>query len=430
MAADDNASRNGGTYATPRGLFAWCLFDWANSGFPTVIATFVFSAYFAKAVAPSEIIGTGYWGWATSVSALAIAIVSPVLGAIADRAGRRKPWIATLSLLCIAGTAALWFTKPDPAFMMVGLVAFVVANFAFETGGVFYNAMLPDLAAPRMIGRVSGWGWGLGYLGGLTCLAVALAGFVQPEHPWFGLDKGQAEHLRATALLVAAWFAVFIIPFLLWTPDRVSAGIDAATAIRDGVRTLLGTLRRVREHGNIVRYLIAHMVYTDGLNTLFAFGGIYAAGTFDMDFQELILFGIALNVTAGLGAAAFAWIDDAIGPKRTILIAIAGLTILSTILLLIESKTVFWIVALPLGLFMGPAQSASRSLMARLAPEALRAEMFGLHALSGKATAFVGPAALGWVTIAFDSQRAGMATILVFFVAGAILLLPVRDPHG
>ena len=169
------------------------------------------------------------------------------------------------------------------------------------------------------------------------------------------------------------------------------------------------------------------MIYTDGLNTLFAFGGIYAAGCFGMDFSELILFGIAINVTAGLGAAGFAWIDDRIGPKRTIQIAVIGLTVLGGALVLVEGKTLFWVFALPLGIFGGPAQAASRSLMAHMAPAEIRTEMFGLYALSGKATAFMGPALLAWVTVAFGSQRAGMATILVFFVVGLVILSSVPD---
>ena len=415
--------------AGPRALIGWCLFDWANSGFPTIIATFVFSAYFARAVAADEVSGTAYWGWATSASALAVALFAPVMGAIADRSGRRKSWLVPLSALCIAATAMLWFTKPDPAYALFGLVGFAVANFAFESSMVFYNAMLPDLVPPRLLGRLSGWGWGLGYAGGLCCLAIAFAGFAMPETPWFGLDKAQAEHIRATAVLVAVWYAVFMVPFLAWTPDRGGERIPWAEAVRKGFSTLFGTLRDLRRHGNIARFLLARMIYNDGLTTLFAFGGIYATGTFGMEFQELILFGIALNVTAGLGATAFAWIDDWIGSKPTILISITGLGILGFLLLLVDSKTWFWILALPLGIFMGPAQSASRSLMARLAPEGLRTEMFGLFAFSGKATAFLGPAVLGWATLAFGGQRAGMATILVFFGVGAILLLPVRDPR-
>ncbi len=250
---------------------------------------------------------------------------------------------------------------------------------------------------------------------------------VQAETPVFGLDKDKAEHLRATGPLVAAWFAVFAVPFFLWTPDRPSRGLAVGTAFRRGLTTLIDTLRRVRDYRHIARFLLAHMMYAEGLNTLFAFGGIYAAGTFGMDFDELILFGIAINLTAGLGAAVFAWVDDWIGPKRTIQIAVASLGVLGLVLVLVEGKALFWTFALPLGIFVGPAQAASRSLMARLAPEEIRTEMFGLFALSGKATAFLGPALLAWVTVVLQSQRAGMATIMVFFVIGLALLAGVPD---
>jgi UMF1 family MFS transporter len=172
------------------------------------------------------------------------------------------------------------------------------------------------------------------------------------------------------------------------------------------------------------------MLYTDGLNTLFVFGGIYAAGSFGMDTEEILIFAILLNVTAGLGATAFGWIDDWIGAKRTILIAVAALTLFGGLILLVESKTWFYVLGAAIGVFAGPAQSASRSLMARLAPAGLRTEMFGLYALSGKATAFVGPALVGWLTVWAGSQRIGMATILAFFVVGWLLLLPLREPRA
>ena len=400
-----------------RALFAWCLYDWANSAFPTVVATFVFAAYFTKAVAADVVSGTAQWGYAMSLSALGVALAGPLLGAVADHSGRRKPWLLAFTVLCVLATAMLWFTRPDPADVLWALFFVALANFAFETGMVFYNAMLPDLAPPGMIGRISGWGWGLGYGGGLACLALVLA----------MLDMGESNQVRASTLLVAAWFAVFSVPLFIAVPDAAASGISAGEAVRRGLATLIGTLRRVREHAHIARYLLARMIYTDGLNTLFAFGGIYAAGTFGMDFSELILFGIGINVTAGLGAAAFAWIDDRIGPKRTILISVAALTVLGGILLVVPSKTLFWIVAMPLGIFVGPAQAASRSLMAHLAPPEVRTEMFGLYALSGKATAFLGPALLAWVTTAAGSQRAGMATILAFFVIGALLMRGVPD---
>jgi len=418
------------TPASRLGSFSWCLYDWANSAFPTVITTFVFPAYFIKAIAADEISGTSQWGWTLSLSGLAVAVAAPLLGAVADYAGRRKPWILAFTLLSAVLTGLLWNAKPDVAFILLALVLAGGANFAFEMAMVFYNAMLPDLTTRGRIGRLSGWGWGLGYAGGLACLGVALVALVQAEVPVFGLDKETSEHLRAMGPLVALWMVVFAVPLFLWTPDRPSTGKAAGEAIREGWAALVNTIRRVREFRTVVRYLIARMIYIDGLNTLFAFGGIYAAGTFGMDFSELILFGIAINVTAGLGAAGFAWIDDWIGPKRTIQIAVTGLMFLGSALLVVEGKTMFWVFALPLGIFVGPAQAASRSLMAHLAPADMRTEMFGLYALSGKATAFLGPALLAWVTVAFDSQRAGMATIIVFFVVGLFLLAGVPDQRG
>jgi UMF1 family MFS transporter len=233
--------------------------------------------------------------------------------------------------------------------------------------------------------------------------------------------------VRATALLVAVWFAVFSLPLFLFTPDAGSSGLAPGEAVRRGLATLAATFRGIGEHRLIVRFLIARMIYTDGLNTLFAFGGIYAAGTFGMGLDEVILFGIALNASAGLGAFLFAWVDDWIGPKRTILISLGALTVLAAAVLAAQTKTQFWVSGVMLGVFVGPAQAASRSLMARLAPPHLRAEMFGLYAFSGKATAFVGPAVLAWVTAYWGSQRAGMATILVFFAAGMALLWPLPE---
>ena len=421
------SSENQSGSVAKKGLVAWCLYDWANSAFPTVIITFVFAAYFTKGVAKDVVTGTSQWGWAMSISALAVGLLAPILGAVADKGGRRKPWLLVFTGLTVIASALLWQIKPDVSFVMLALILAGLANFAFEMGMVFYNAMLPDIAPRKMLGRWSGWGWGIGYIGGLTCLAVTLAGFVQTETPWFGLSRDMAEHLRATPVLVAVWFALFAIPLFLLTPDQPSRRLSPTAAIRDGIGILLATFKKIRSYSQVARYLLARMIYTDGINTLFAFGGIYAAGTFGMPFSELIMFGIAINLTAGLGAAIFAWLDDKIGPKRVILIALVVLTVLGGILLIIQDKTQFWIFGVLLGLFVGPAQSASRSLMAHIAPAELRTEMFGLYAFSGKATAFIGPALLALATDMFQSQRAGMATILIFFLVGGLLLLPVVD---
>ena len=411
------------------GIAGWCLYDWANSAFTTVITTFIFAAYFTSAVAENDTIGTAQWGYASSAAAILIAVLGPTLGAIADKGGRRKIWLFGFTWLGAALTMLLVLVRPNPEDALLALMLFVAAAVAMDMGQVFYNSMLPTLAPRAWLGRVSGWGWGLGYAGGLACLVAALYGFVESGAPWLGADTEQAEHVRATAVLVGLWVIVFSLPLLLITPDRRGAGLPAGQAVRQGLATLAETIRQVRRHAAIVRFLIAYLFYMNGLVTLFAFGGIYAAGTFDMDLAEVIRFGIALNVSAGLGAAAFAWVDDWIGPKRTVQIALAGLIVTGSILIVTESKLVFWIVGFLLGTFVGPAQAASRSFMARLVPKDMETEMFGLYALSGKATVFAGPLVLATVTQAFDSQRAGVASILVFFIVGLALLRFVPEPR-
>ncbi|MFQ5985093.1 MAG: MFS transporter, partial [Alphaproteobacteria bacterium] len=289
----------------------------------------------------------------------------------------------------------------------------------------------PEITPRARIGRISGWGWGLGYAGGLVCLVIILVGFVETDSPLFGLDKSETklEHVRAVGPISALWYALFALPLFLFTPDRRSKGISPVQAVRDGLATLVQSLREIRRYANIARYLLARMIYTDGLNTLFAVGGIFAHEAFGLELKEVLQFGIVIAVTAGLGAAAFAWVDDWIGAKRTVLIALAALALIGAALLLVHAKLWFWILAPALGVFFGPAQAASRSLMARLAPPELRTEMFGLYAFSGKSTAFVGPFIYGVFTYAFGSTRAGMATVLVFVVVGLLLLLPVREPR-
>lgn len=412
-----------------RAVAAWCLYDWAMSAFNTVVGTFIFSVYFTRAVAESEVAGTAAWSRAMAISGLLIAVLSPMLGAIADQAGRRKPWLALFTGICLAGTVALWWVRPDPSSVALALVAVAVATTAFELAGVFYNAMLPALAPERMLGRVSGWGWGTGYFGGLACLVLALFGFVQADAlfaGWIGTEE--QANVRATSLLVAAWYAVFALPLFLFVPDTPASGRPLGVAVREGLGMLGRTLTHLRGEGNLVRWFIASALYRDGINTITAFGGIYAAGTFGMSFEEIVIFAIVLNVFAGTGAVGFAWLDDRIGAKRVILISVFALVLAGTALLLVTEKTWFWVFALALGAFFGPAQAAGRSMMARLSPPGMVTEMFGLYSLTGRAVGFVGPLALGFATEAFASQRAGMASVLVFFVIGFILMLKVRVP--
>ena len=411
-----------------RAVAAWCLYDWANSAFPTIVSTFLFAAYVSKAVAPDPVSGTAAWGQMMSLTGLIVAILSPLLGAVADQGGRRKPWLLALSAIAILGTASLWYVRPQADDLLFALIAAGIATAGFELATVFYNALLPEVTTPRHIGRVSGWGWGLGYAGGLACLALALFVFVQPKPPPFGLDPALAEQVRIVGPLAAVWFAVFALPLFLFVPDRAAGALAPFEAMRRGIGVLFKTLRQVRRYANVARFLLAKMIYIEGLNTLFAFGGIYAAGSFGMGLEEVLLFGIVLNIAAGAGAFAFAWVDDWIGAKRTILISLGALMLFGLPAVLVTDKTAFYIVATGLGIFLGPAQAASRSLMARLAPPERMTEFFGLYSLAGKVTSFVGPALFGWITWATGSQRAGMAALLVFFLVGFILLLPVREP--
>jgi len=411
-------------------IAAWCSYDWANSAFSTVISTFIFAAYFAQAVASNPIEGTVLWSRAVAVAGLIVAIVSPMLGAIVDFSGARKPWLGAFTAACAGFTALLWFVRPAPDFVLLALGLYVMASISCQIAIVFYDAMLKSLAPRKLLGRVSGWGWASGYAGGLACLILCLW-FVHDGGPArLDLDAEGAEPVRATAVLAAMWFAVFSIPLFLLVPDRPNSGLSTVAAAKAGLRQLPNAVSILRRSPSIFRFLISHMLYTDGLVTLFAFSGIYAAAEFGMTPTDILTFGIVLNVAAGAGTAAFAWLDDAIGSRNTILLSLGGLLVGIGGLILAESLLLFWAVATILGLFVGPAQAAGRSLMARLAPDGIETEMFGLYSLAGKATAFVGPLVLGIVAQWSGSQRAGLVVVLALLLAGLLVLFSVKEPRS
>ena len=405
--------------------WAWASYDWANSAFPTVVSTFVIAAYFTRGIAPDPVSGQVMWGWMQALVGLAIGLLSPLLGAIADAGGRRRLMLLLCTLLTALFTAGIWFARPEPGYAAWALLCVALGTLCFELGTVFYNAMLPGATTRARLGRVSGIGWALGYAGGLGCLVLCLALLVQPNPSPFGLDRGAAEHVRATALLVAAWLLLFAWPVLVFLPEDGAARCPWRVAAARGFAELLTLLRGLPRRPVIARFLLARLFYTDGLNVLFAFGAIYAAGVFGMGFEEILLFGIALNVTGGIGAFAGGWVEERLGARNTVLAALLALMALGGAMLLVESKAAFWSLGVLLGLFFGPAQAASRSLMAQIAPPAEIAAYFGLFALSGRATGFLGPAALALVTDATDSQRAGMAVVLALLGAGAAILVAV-----
>jgi UMF1 family MFS transporter len=412
-----------------RRIFAWCLFDWANSPYTTLVVTFVYSAYFAQSFAPDVVTGTAWWSRGVAIAGLAVALLAPPLGAVADRSGLRLRFLAATTAFCVLATGALTFVAPGgrgAALLALGL--FVLADIGFELGMLFYNALLPAVAPPERLGRISGFGWALGYAGGLTALVLALAGLVQPEQPWLGISRTAGFNYRATCLLAAVWLAVFSLPlFLTLREERVGMAVSRQPS---GFRGLIAEGRRLLQYRDAARFVLARLLFNDGLITVFAFGGIYAAGTFGMSLAEVIQFGIAINVAAGAGAFLFGFVDDRIGGKRTVLVSCAALAAATALAVWAPTRGWFWVAGMLIGVFAGPNQAASRSLMARFAPPGSENEFFGFFAFSGRLTAFAGPALLGVATQLFHSQRTGVATILLFFLVGGGLLLGVDEQRG
>ena len=405
---------------------SWCLYDWANSAFNTLVVTFVYSTYFAQTFATDPGQGTLLWSRGITISAIVIAVLAPFAGALADRGDRRR-CLVVCTLTCVGMTAALAFVSPTYAYAVpVALAVFVVANVAFELGLVFYNAFLPGFAPLERLGRVSGYGWALGYAGGLVCLALALP-MATSDTPLFGLSTVDGFNIRATNLLVAGWFLLFSVPIFLFVRDEEvgHTGLDVRTAFRD----LRRTTAHLRRHREVMRFLVARLVYNDGLVTIFAFGGIYAAGTFGFTIDEVIVFGIVLNVVAGIGAWLFGHVDDRVGGKTTIAVSLVFLTAATAIAAVAPTRAWFWVAGCMIGFFLGPNQSASRSLMSRFVPREHEAEFFGFFAFSGKITAFMGPWLLGELSGSYG-QRFGVASVLIFFVVGGILLWRVDEDRG
>src|SRR5699024_3881874 len=413
--------------ATTIQLFSWALYHWANSVLFVVIQTFVFAAYFTEAVAVDAVTGASIWGCTIGAAGWLIAITGPFLGAIADQYGRRKQWLFAFAMLAILATAALWFVKPNPHFTTLAVILVFLGTVGAEASIIFYNSLLPALAPRQKTGRWSGWSAGLGYIGGLACLLLLFFLLINNENPPFGLNETLSEPVRAAFVVTAIWFFLFSLPLFFITPDRKESGQTLAVSLQSGLNQSKKSLREVKKYRAIVTFLIARMLFIDGLATLFAFGGIYAASVFNFSTSEVLWFGIGLNLTAGTGAASFAWVDDRVGSRKAMLISLAGLIITTLILLLIKPVLWFWVFGLVLGLFVGPLYATSRTYMAHAAPEKLETQMFGLMALSGKATAFVGPFLVGWLTYLSGSQRIGMSIILLLFIAGFLILLRVPD---
>ena len=395
--------------------WGWALFDWASSPVPTLHATFVFAVYFSTTIAPDN--GTVLWAQMTAITSLLIALLSVFAGRFADSKGLIKHALTISLLIGALSVMGLWYAEPSSDFILYALLLSALSIFMMEIGFVFYNALLVHLVPTEKMGRLSGIAWGIGYVGAVIALSLALAIFILPEQAPFGLDKAQAEHVRATMIFAGLWAIIFYIPLFLFvksppaTPQEGRYLTQVKQAIQDA-----------RSIPDMIRFLIARMAFNDGLVTLFALGGIFAAKVFGFTQTEILIFAIALNISAGLGAIGGGWADDRLGALPTIRYALIGLMICGTIAICAPSKEVFWAATVILGLFVGPCQSASRSYVARRAPEDSKASLFGLYMLSGKATSFIGPLLYGWLVYFTGIERAGMAIVIILVVIGYVLL--------
>jgi len=402
-------------------ILAWAFYDFANSAFTTLVVTFVFAAYFARRVAPDPTTGGVLWAHAVNLSAFLVAIGMPILGAAADARRHKKRHLAVATAIAVAGTAGLFWVGPGG--VLPALAIFVVANVAFEVSCAYTNSFLTELSTPATIGRVSGLGWGLGYVGGLLCLVAAL-GLIDR------LPSAGDLAVRSTNLLVAGWYLVFALPFFILVRERHGGEGGSGRALALARERLVKTFHELRRFRQAGRLLVARLVYNDGLVTIFAMSAVYAAARFDMKEKELIVLGIAVNLVAGLGALGFGVLEDRIGSRRTIAISLVLLLVATAIGTWAPDRRAFWVAALLVGLMAGPNQSSSRSLFGRFAPAAREGEFFGFFAFSGKLSSIAGPLVYGLVLEHFRSQRLAMGSIAIFFVVGLVLLFRVDEAEG
>jgi UMF1 family MFS transporter len=446
-----------------RGIWSWMLFDWAQQPFHTLIITFVFAPYFAKHVAENSAQGQELWGYASGIGGFFIAVMAPVLGAIADASGPRKPWIFVFSIVGAVGLFMLWYAVPGMPDTTVVLLAIALALIGMEFAATFNNAMMPDLVPRSELGRLSGSAWGLGYIGGLICLVLVLGLLSAPPEtgktlfglsPLFGLDPATHEGDRITGPLSAVWYIIFILPMFLWTPD-VARRPSAAGAVTRGLAALWQTLKSLPRQRSYFSFLISSMFYRDALAALYSFAGIYAGGVLGWTIIQIGVFGILANITGALGAWIGGIVDQRRGPKTVItwsivLLTICCLVVISTtntevlfVTVAADGGTsslpniVFYIAGALMGAVGGAIQAASRTLLVDQVPREKVTEAFGLYALSGKATAFLAPLSIAAATGYFlsegvglsiqDAQRLGVTPIIVLFLIGLALLPWVKS---
>ena len=450
--------------ATRRGIWGWMMFDWAAQPFFTVVTTFIFGPYFISRMVldangkPDPVAGQAAWGYAIAIGGLVMALLAPVLGAIADQTGPRKPWIALFAVVKIGALAYLWNAVPGSSVFWI-LLAFTLASVAAEFSMLFNDSMLPRLVPRAAIGQVSNTAWGLGYLGGMIVLIIVLTLLAASPSSGktllgipalFGLDPATGDDARVTGPLAALWYLVFILPLLLFTPDGGTSR-PLGEAVSRGMAELRRTLGELRQRAGLARFMVARMIYQDGVSALLALGGGFAAAMFGWSIIELGVYGILLNIVAIGGSLYGGRLDTRHGSKWVVILSVmllivATLGILSTGpgytlfglmqfapvdaggLFASGAEKAYVLFGLLIGLAFGPVQASSRAYMARSVSVAETGRYFGVYAFSGRAISFLAPFLVATVTQLTGSQRMGMAVILVFFAVGLFVLLPAPYP--
>lgn len=420
-----------------REVVAWALYDWGGAAFSAVITTFVFTVYltssgFGSKDHTSEVLGHGM-----TIAGIVIALLAPITGQRADRAGRRTFWLGVNSLFVLLISASLFFIRPQPGYLWWGVALIGLGNVFHEFAAVNYNALLPRVSTPATMGRISAIGWGSGYLGGIVLLGFLFVAFINPAVGLFGVTKDDGMNVRVSMLFAAAWFGLSMIPLLLTVRDRPA---DVRSHERVGILASYAALWRTlsglwRSNRHVLFFLLASAVFRDGLAGVFTFGGVLAAGTFGFTPSDVLIFGIAANVVAGIATVSMGSLDDILGPKRVIVISLTAMIIAGVGIFVFHDRgpMAFWILGLALCIWVGPAQSASRTYLARLIPAGREGEIFGLYATTGRAVSPLAPALWSWAIVLGGSlspggnaQRWGILGIMVVLAAGLALLLFVH----
>ena len=403
-------------------ILNFALYDFANSAFTTIIITFIFSTYFAKQIAPNPVLGQSYWGWAIGTTGILVAIIGPILGSYADKKNFTEFFIKLFTIICISLTTLLWFSKPSEKYLLFTLIIVALANFFYELSLIFYNSILKRISKTSDLGKSSGFSFALGYIGGILILIICIKIFIDNDVLPFGLSKENSENIRATSIVVAVWYLIFSIPFLFSLKKKINNKIELSSDNIKKIKDLIWN----NGLNNLGKFLIARMLYADGLNAIIVMGGIFAGGVFNLEIKDLLILSILMNVTAFIGAIVGGYANDKFSSKSVIIFSLLGLIISSSIILFVKSQLFFLIFAAINGFFIGPIQSASRVFITKSIDENNQASGFGLFALSGKLTSFIGPLLVSTITYISSSQRIGFSSAIILLLIGLLILLKVK----